>query len=119
MSNFAIDEELLQQIETLQMLIKNNVAGLFGGNHQSKSYGSSCEFADYRDYMAGADTTKIDWNAYARFDKLYLKLYADERQLHTRIYLDASRSIDYVKGGKHVQELKIADAIAYMSINER
>ena len=53
MSNFAINEEFLQQLEKLQMLIKNNVAGLFGGNHQSKSYGSSCDFSDFREYMAG------------------------------------------------------------------
>ena len=50
MKNFAIDEELLQQIEALQTLIKNNVSGLFGGNHQTRTYGSSCEFSDYRDY---------------------------------------------------------------------
>ncbi len=117
MANFAIDEEFLQQIETLQTLIKNNVAGLFGGNHQTKSYGSSCEFSDYRDYMAGDDITKIDWNAYARFDKLYLKLYADERQMHTRIYIDASRSMAYGKGAKHVQALRLAAALAYLSIN--
>ncbi|MDE6505094.1 MAG: DUF58 domain-containing protein [Clostridia bacterium] len=117
MANFAIDEEFLQQLETLQTLIKNNVAGLFGGNHQTKSYGSSCEFSDYRDYMAGDDITKIDWNAYARFDKLYLKLYADERQMHTRIYIDASRSMAYGKGAKHVQALRIAAALAYLSIN--
>ena len=67
----AINEEFLQQVETLQMLVKHNVSGLFGGNHQSKTFGSSCEFSDYRDYMAGDDITKIDWNAYARFDKLY------------------------------------------------
>ena len=87
-------------MESLQMLIKNNVAGLFGGNHRSKTFGSSCEFADYRDYVAGDDVTKIDWNAYARFDKLYLKLYLDERQMHTRIYIDASRSMGYGKGEK-------------------
>ncbi|MDE7329507.1 MAG: DUF58 domain-containing protein [Clostridia bacterium] len=117
MGNFVIDEEFLQQLEQLQMLIKNNVAGLFGGNHQSKSYGSSCEFSDYRDYIAGDDITKIDWNAYARFDKLYLKLFADERQMHTRIYIDASKSMAYGKGNKHVQALKMAAAIAYLSIN--
>lgn len=118
MSNFVINEEFLQQVELLQMLIKNNVAGLFGGNHQSKSYGSSCEFSDYRDYMAGDDITKIDWNAYARFEKLYLKLYADERQMHTRIYIDASRSMAYGRGKKHEQALRIAAALAYLSINE-
>lgn len=114
----VINEELLQQIELLQTLIKNNVAGLFGGNHQSKSFGSSCEFADYRDYMPGDDITKIDWNAYARFEKLYLKLYLDERQLHTRIYIDASRSMGYGKGKKDEQAIRLAAALAYLSICE-
>lgn len=118
MNGLAINEEFLQQLETLQTIVKNNVAGLFGGNHQSKTYGSSCEFADYRDYIAGDDITKIDWNAYARFEKLYLKLYLDERQLHTRIYIDASRSMAYDKGGKSVQAIRCAAALAYLSINE-
>lgn len=118
MNGLAINEEFLQQLETLQTIVKNNVAGLFGGNHQSKTYGSSCEFADYRDYIAGDDITKIDWNAYARFEKLYLKLYLDERQLHTRIYIDASRSMAYGKGGKSVQAIRCAAALAYLSINE-
>ncbi len=116
MSKFAINEELLQQIEALQVILKNNLAGLFGGNHQSKSYGSSCEFADYRDYIPGDDISKIDWNAYARFEKLYLKLYLDERQVHTRIYIDASRSMDYGQGKKAECALKIAATLAYLSI---
>ena len=115
---FVIDEEFLQQLERLQLLVKNNVAGLFGGNHQSKTFGSSCEFSDYRDYMAGDDITKIDWNAYARFEKLFLKLYLDERQMHTRIYIDASRSVGYGKGKKDVQALKTAAALAYLSVCE-
>lgn len=118
MADFAINEEFLQQVEQLQTLIKNNVSGLFGGNHQTRSYGSSCEFSDYRDYMAGDDITKIDWNAYARFEKLYLKLYADERQMHTRIYVDASKSMAFGKGRKHVQALRIAAALAYISIHD-
>ena len=71
MAKFVINEEFLQQVETLQILIKNNIAGLFGGNHRTRNFGSSCEFADYRDYIAGDDITKIDWNAFARFEKLY------------------------------------------------
>ena len=116
MANFVIDEAFLQQLETLQMLVKNNVAGLFGGTHQSKTYGSSCEFADYRDYQIGDDITKIDWNAYARFEKLYIKLFLDERQMHTRIYIDASKSMEHGTVKKAEQALKLAAAIAYLSV---
>ena len=118
MGNLVINEEFLSQVELLQLLVKNNVAGRFGGNHQSKTFGSSSEFSDYRDYIPGDDITKIDWNAYARFEKLYLKLYLDERQVHTRIYIDASRSMGYGNGKKDEQAIKIAAAIAYLSVCE-
>ena len=118
MAKFEITEELLSQIENLQMLLKNNVAGMFGGNHKSRTYGSSCEFADYRDYVDGDDTTKLDWNAYARFDKLYLKLFLDERQMHTRIYIDASRSMEYGDPGKAQRALLYAATLAYLSVCE-
>jgi uncharacterized protein (DUF58 family) len=114
----VINEEFLQQVELLQILIHNNVAGKFGGNHKSKAFGSSCEFSDYRDYIAGDDITKIDWNAYARFEKLYLKLYLDERQMHTRIYIDASRSMGFGKGGKDLQAIRLAATVAYLSVCE-
>ena len=118
MAKFEITEELLAQIENLQMLLKNNVAGMFGGNHKSRTHGSSCEFADYRDYVDGDDTTKLDWNAYARFDKLYLKLFLDERQMHTRIYIDASRSMEYGDPGKAQRALLYAATLAYLSVCE-
>lgn len=117
MGFLVINEAFLQDVERLQMLIKNNVAGAFGGNRNSKSYGSSCEFVDYRDYMPGDDITKIDWNAYARFDKLYQKLYLDERQMHTRIYIDASRSMEYGTGKKAMQALSVAATFAYLSVS--
>ncbi len=118
MAKFEITEELLAQIENLQMLLKNHVAGMFGGNHKSRTYGSSCEFADYRDYVDGDDTTKLDWNAYARFDKLYLKLFLDERQMHTRIYIDASRSMEYGDPKKAERALLYAATVAYLSVCE-
>ena len=118
MKKMVIDEAFLSQLEQLGTLLKNNVAGMFGGNRRSKNLGSSCEFADYRDYMPGDDVTKIDWNAYARFDKLYEKLYFDERQMHTRIYIDASRSMAHGSDDKAEAAIRLAAAFAYLSISE-
>lgn len=118
MKNIAIDETFLQRIEMLQSVLKNNIAGLFGGNHKSRTYGSSCEFVDYRNYVPGDDITKIDWNAYARFETLYLKLYLDERQLHTKIYIDVSQSMDFGDGKKAEMALQIAATLAYLSVTE-
>ena len=118
MSELIVNEAFLQQVETLQSVLKNNNAGMFGGTRKSKTYGSSCEFADYRDYMPGDDITKIDWNVYARFDKLYQKLYLDERQMHTRIYIDASRSMAFGNAEKGKQCLRLAATLAYLSLSE-
>ena len=118
MKKVVIDEAFLGQLEQLGTLLKNNVAGMFGGNRRTKNLGSSCEFADYRDYMPGDDVTKIDWNAYARFDKLYEKLYFDERQMHTRIYIDTSRSMIHGSDEKAEAALRLAAAFAYLSISE-
>lgn len=119
MKKMVIDEAFLSELEALQTVLKNNVVGMFGGNRQSKNFGSSCEFADYRDYVPGDDITKIDWNAYARFDKLYQKLYFDERQMHTRIYIDASRSMNHgTDEEKAEQAIRIAAAFAYLSVCE-
>ena len=118
MGDLVINEAFLQQVERLQTALKNNVAGLFGGNHKSRTFGSSCEFADFRNYMPGDDITKIDWNAYARFETLYLKLYLDERRLHTKIYLDVSQSMAFGNGKKRVAQLQLAATLAYLSICE-
>ena len=119
MKKMVINEAFLGELEQLQTVLKNNIAGMFGGNRQTKNFGSSCEFADYRDYAPGDDVTKIDWNAYARFDKLYEKLYLDERQMHTRIYIDASRSMDHGSDDeKATQAIRLAAAFAYLSICE-
>ncbi len=112
----VIDEQFLQQIELLSLSVKDNVAGLFGGNHKSKKYGSSCEFADYRDYIEGDDVTKIDWNLYGKFERMYLKLYLDERQMQTRIYIDGSASM--AAGGKGEYALRLAAAFSYLSLKD-
>ncbi len=112
----VIDEQFLQQIELLSLSVKDNVAGLFGGNHKSKKYGSSCEFADYRDYIEGDDVTKIDWNLYGKFEKMYLKLYLDERQMQTRIYIDGSASM--AANGKGEYALRLAAAFSYLSLKD-
>ena len=118
MGKLAINEVFLQRVEMLQTVLKNNIAGLFGGNHKSRTFGSSCEFADYRNYIPGDDITKIDWNAYARFETLYLKLYLDERQLHTKSYIDISQSMAYGDGKKAETALQIAATLAYLSVTE-
>ena len=112
----VIDDGFISMLEARDLHIKNPMNGLFGGNRRSSKYGSSAEFADYREYTPGDDLRRIDWNLYGRFEKLYLKLFVDERQLHHRIYLDASASMDWGEPNKSYIALKIAAALGYLSV---
>ena len=60
----------------------------YAGNRRTMAKGSSLEFSDYREYMEGDDLRRVDWNGYARFGKLYLKLYLEEKQAAVNIFLD-------------------------------
>ncbi len=111
-----IDDGFIAMLEGRDLHINNPMNGLFGGNRRSRAYGSSAEFADFREYTPGDDLRRIDWNLYARFEKLFLKLFVDERQQHHRIYLDASASMDWGEPNKAHMALKLAAALSYLSV---
>ena len=113
-----LSDTFLNRLDALRLSMKNPASGGAGGLRRSRSLGSSAEFSDFREYAPGDDIRRLDWNAYARFEKLYTKLYLDERQMHTRIYIDASRSMDYGAGQKAEQALRLAAAFAYLSVCE-
>ena len=71
------------------------LAGKMKGERRSKRRGQSVEFADYRNYVVGDDLRFIDWNIYARLDRLFLKLFLEEEDLSLYILLDVSKSCDY------------------------
>ena len=117
MNKKIVDESLFQSLEQLEIYLKDNVAGAFGGNHRSRKIGSSSEFADYREYIPGDDIRRIDLNIFSRFEKLFLKLFLDERQMHIKIYIDCSRSMDFGTNNKGVSALRLAVCLAYLSIS--
>lgn len=87
------------------------------GNRKSAQKGSSTEFSDFREYMPGDDIRRIDWNAYGRLDRLYVKEYMEEKEAAVTILLDTSASMDY--GAKKKSELAcmLAGAMAYLGLN--
>ena len=111
-----IDDGFIAMLEARDLLVKNPMNGLFGGNRRAQAYGSSAEFADFREYAPGDDLRRIDWNLYARFEKLYLKLFVDERQLHHKIYIDASASMDWGEPSKAHMALKLAAALGFLAV---
>jgi len=95
MPTALLTPELLRRLEQFQLLAARRAKSSSKGERQSKARGQSVEFADYRNYAAGDDFRYLDWNLYGRLDKLFLKLYEEERELPVRIFLDASESMTF------------------------
>ncbi len=111
-----IDGDFLSMLEGHDLCVEKALGGLFGGNRQSNAYGHSMEFAEYREYIPGDDLRDIDTNLYARFDKLFIKLFVDERQLHHKIYIDGSASMNWGKVNKGYTALRLCAALAYLAV---
>ena len=87
------------------------------GERRSKARGQSVEFADYRNYVHGDDFRYLDWNLYGRLERLFLKLYEEERELPVRIFLDASESMTFGEPRKFDFARQIAAAIGYVALS--
>ena len=108
--------ELLRRLEQFQLLATRRAKSSAKGERRSKARGQSVEFADYRNYVAGDDFRHIDWNLYGRLDRLFLKLYEEERELPVRIFLDASESMSFGEPRKFDFARQIAAAIGYVAL---
>lgn len=87
------------------------------GNRKSTQKGSSTEFSDFREYMPGDDIRRIDWNAYGRLDRYYIKEYMEEKEALVNILLDTSASMDYGEKKKCELAQLLASAFAYLGWN--
>src|ERR1700729_689007 len=94
-----LDPTVLAGISSLDLLAKTVVDGFVAGLHRSPDFGFSQEFAEYRAYTPGDDLRHIDWNLFARTERMYLKRYRGETNSQLTILLDASNSMNY---GSHV-----------------
>ena len=112
-----LNDGFFSQLETLATHLRANLAGFFGGKHLVKTYGQTVEFADYREYMLGDDIRRIDWNLYSRFEKYFLKLFTDERQMHTQIFLDCSASMGKNTPEKAEYAIAVAAGLGYLSVH--
>lgn len=116
MSQHLLDPSWLARLERMQMATRRLVSGSHAGGRRARQLGSSMEFADYRAYVPGDDLRQLDWNAYARSGKLFLKKYLDETELHVTLYIDCSRSMGYGQPGKMERAVQIAAALGYLSL---
>lgn len=111
------DSTFLQKIQQLALNARFTPDGNSAGNRKSRSKGSSVEFSDYREYTPGDDFRRVDWNAYGRFEKLFIKLFMEEREAPVTIFLDASKSMDWGEPNKNISSRRLAAALAYISLS--
>ena len=117
MKNSYINDGFFSRLETLALNLKADLRGFFGGKHLVRTYGQTVEFADYREYMLGDDIRRIDWNLYSRFEKFFLKLFTDERQMHVQIFLDCSASVGKEDSRKGEYAVAVAAALGFLSVH--
>src|SRR5437764_10377916 len=91
----AFTADFLARLEQLRVKTRREYMGAGKGAHLSPRRGSSLEFSDFRHYSMGDDFRYIDWGLYGRTDKLYIKLFKEEEDLLTYIFLDAIASMGY------------------------
>jgi uncharacterized protein (DUF58 family) len=108
--------ELLRRLEQFQLLAARRSKSSAKGERRSKARGQSVEFADFRNYVPGDDFRYLDWNLYGRLDKLFLKLYEEERELPVRVFLDASESMTFGTPPKFDFARQIAAAAGYVAL---
>ena len=117
MKGSILNDAFFSRLETLSLELRANLGGFFGGKHLVRTYGQTVEFADYREYQLGDDIRRIDWNLYSRFEKYFLKLFTDERQMHTQIFIDCSASMGKDNPEKAEYAVAVAAALGYLSVH--
>ena len=117
MSNALLTPELLRRLEQFQLLAARRAKSSAKGERRSRARGQSVEFADYRTYVHGDDFRYLDWNLYGRLERLFLKLYEEERELPVRIFLDASESMTFGEPRKFDFARQVAAAIGYVALS--
>lgn len=111
-----LSPELLARLESLELVSRKIFRGRMKGERRSPRKGQSVEFADFRNYVAGDDLRFVDWNTYARLDRLFLKLFLEEEDLHFYGLLDDSRSMDYGTPSKFDYARQLLAALGFVGL---
>jgi len=112
----VFDEAFLRQLERLLLLMRAPVRGGLKGGRRSVKRGQSVEFADYRDYSLGDDLRQLDWNVYARLERLFVKLFVEEEDVTVTFLVDASASMTSGTPPKLLFAKRAAAALGYIGL---
>ena len=115
-----LDNTLLSRLGSLPIESRAPMLGNVAGKHRSPHRGSSVEFAEYRKYVPGDDTRRLDWKAFARSDRFYIKEFEADTNLRAYFVVDASGSMNFSGGGESKIQVarRIAASLAYLLVNQ-
>jgi len=111
-----LDREFLEKLERLTIHWQKSFAGLVGGHNRSRFPGAGQEFLDHRNFHHGDDLRAVNWRAYLRLEKLFLKMFQVEPRVPVRLLLDQSASMAAHGGGKFDYARKLAGALCYVGL---
>src|SRR3954465_2295721 len=119
--NPYLDPDVLSRVHNLGLRAQRVVEGSISGLHRSPLHGVSVEFASYREYAPGDDLRRLDWRAYARSTRHFVKQYEEESNLRATILLDASASMKYGEGAmtKYDYAATLAASLASLCVMQR
>jgi uncharacterized protein (DUF58 family) len=115
--SMLFEEAFLRKLERIAILSKRAAAGQLQGERRSSKRGQSVEFADFRPYSSGDDFRRIDWNAYARLERFFIKLFIEEEDLTVHLLVDTSKSMDWGNPNKLEYAIRSAGALGYIALN--
>lgn len=111
-----LSADFIRQMEHLDVQARHLFAGKLPGERRSKRRGQSVEYADFRPYTAGDDLRFIDWNLFARLDRLILRLFLEEQDVAVNLVLDVSPSMDFGEPNKFDYARRLTAALGYLSL---
>ena len=117
MKENIFDKDFFTKLNKINMALNFRLSNGTQGGRKSKAKGVSVEFSDFREYAPGDDFRRIDWNAYGRLDKLFVKVFMEEREGVFNFFLDKSKSMDQGDDNKGEMALKIVASLGYITIN--
>ena len=112
-----LGSQLMSSLDKLEIIARKIFSGKTQGERRSRRRGVSVEFADYRQYTSGDDLRFIDWNVYARLDRLFMKIFLEEEELTLGIAIDTSASMEYGNPNKFDFVRRLAMSLGYISLS--
>jgi len=107
-----LDPEVLAKLGNLRLRVRAIAEGVLTGLHRSPHHGQSVEFAEHKEYTPGDEIRHIDWKAYGKFDKYYVKRFEQETNLRAYLVVDSSGSMGYRGRPGTLSKLEVASALA-------